>query len=146
MECHKHERRYDNCVPYFFRLSKQSRKEKMIEWVKNVVEAEKLVKKLVEKFRAFRVDYKIEPTKKLKATINAGNKNNLLTENKAMLMALARLESLEIAEKMDKPAGAAGFAESGVEVFVDLSEAIDVEKEKARLQKEIDGVAPYVYA
>jgi valyl-tRNA synthetase len=92
----------------------------------------------------FRAEYNIEPAKKITVSIRAGKKKALFEKNKEVLIALARLERLTVAVDMEKPDDTVAFVESGVEVFVDVSRAIDTEREKARLQKEIDAVAPYV--
>ena len=44
----------------------------------------------------------------------------------------------------EKPETSVGFVVQGVEVYIDLAGAVDLEKEKKRLQKEIDSVGPYV--
>lgn len=103
-----------------------------------------IVRKVVTGIRSLRADYKIEPGKKLVAFVSVGNMTDILQENKAIILGLARLETVTIENKIEKPATAVGFVVGGVEVFVDLAGVVDVAKEKVRLQKEIGEVEPYV--
>ena len=103
-----------------------------------------ILKDAVTGIRALRADYKIEPAKKLSAFISAGGNAKLFEENKEVVSRLARLENLIIDKKIEKPAGTANFVAHGMEVFVEVLEVVDIGKETERLQKEIDGVAPYV--
>ncbi|OGH73727.1 MAG: valine--tRNA ligase [Candidatus Magasanikbacteria bacterium RIFCSPHIGHO2_02_FULL_51_14] len=102
-----------------------------------------ILKSMVTGIRSIRSDYKIEPAKKLRVVISAGTSVGLLEENKHVILGLARLENVTIAKKAEKPSGAVGFTESGVDVFVDLAGAVDVAKEKARIQKEMEKLAPH---
>ena len=98
--------------------------------------------KIITQIRALRTEYKIEPAKKLKVTLVSKEKAKLLESNKALFVRLANLE--EVTVNGEKPEGAIGCVEGGIEVSVDLAGTVDVEKEKARLEKEIATVAPYV--
>jgi len=57
---------------------------------------------------------------------------------------LARIDNLNISNKKKAVAQAVGFVAGGYEIFVDLAGVVDFSKEKERIQKEIDAVAPYV--
>ncbi len=96
---------------------------------------------IITQIRALRTEYKIEAAKKIKANFVAENEN-LIIENKAIFLRLANLEDLSI--NAEKTEGAISFVESGIEVYLDFSSAVDIEKERARLQKEIALIAPYV--
>ena len=85
---------------------------------------------IITNIRSLRSEYKIEPAKKITANINAGKKEKLLRENDAIIKSLARLEKLE-------------FVKSGAEVALDLVGAVDNEKEKPRLEKEIQELKKY---
>jgi len=80
--------------------------------------------------------------------ISAGKKEKLIEENSKVIIGLARLESLEYgrlpAEEAGKPVGSVGFVVGEVEVFVDLSGVVDLEKEKARLKSEIENLEKYL--
>jgi len=107
-----------------------------------------LVKDIISGIRSLRADYKIDPVKKLKVVISAGKKEKLIEENSKVIIGLARLESLEYgrlpAEEAGKPVGSVGFVVGEVEVFVDLSGVVDLEKEKARLKSEIENLEKYL--
>jgi valyl-tRNA synthetase len=82
--------------------------------------------------------------KKVRVVVRGGKYETMIRQEAENIMELARLETLLIGKQAEKPAGAVGFVEKGVEVFVDLAGTVDVAAEKLRLQKEIDMVAPYV--
>ncbi len=96
---------------------------------------------IISKIRALRTEYKIEPAKKIKVVMITQDQN-LIEENKAIYLRLSNLEDLQI--NVGKTEGAISFVESGVEVHLDFSSAVDTEKERARIEKEIATVAPYV--
>jgi valyl-tRNA synthetase len=96
---------------------------------------------IVTQIRALRTEYKIEPAKKIKANFVTDNAN-VIEENKAIFLRLANLEDLQV--NAEKTEGAISFGESGIEIQLDFSSAVDTEKERARLEKEIALVAPYV--
>ncbi len=100
-----------------------------------------ILQNIITKIRAVRTEYKIEPSKKIKAVFVTEDLKSI-EENKAIFLRLANLEDLQL--NVQKPEGAISFVESGVEVYLDFSSAVDVEKEKTRLEKEIAAVAPYV--
>ncbi len=95
------------------------------------------IKSIITNIRSLRAEYKIEPAKKIKATISAGDKEKLLLNNDEIIKGLARLENLIISKKTERPEGSVGFVENGVEVFVDLSGLVDFDKEKKRLEEDI---------
>lgn len=103
-----------------------------------------VIKNIITGIRFLRSDNKIEPVKKLKVLVGAGGKLQLIQENAEVIQALARLENLEILAKAAKPATAVGFVEGGVEVFIDLAGVVDLEKEKERLQKELESITKYI--
>ena len=89
-----------------------------------------IIKEIIEKIRSLRAEYKIEPAKKIGAKINIGKKEKMVKNNEQVIKALARLETIE-------------FVKSGAEVSLDLASAVDVEKEKPRLEKEIAELKKY---
>ena len=89
------------------------------------------IKNIIIGIRSLRAEYKIEPAKKIGTFINVGNKEKLLKENEEIIKSLARLEKLE-------------FIKFGAEVSLDLAGAVDVSKEKLRLEKEMSELKKYV--
>ncbi len=102
------------------------------------------IRNIVTGIRVLRAENKIEPVFKLEAMIGAGKKLNLIKENSEIIKSLARLESLEILEKAQKSQTSAGFVEGDVEIYVELSGAIDLDKEKERLQKEFESLTKFI--
>lgn len=96
-----------------------------------------IIKNIITGIRSLRAEYKVEPAKKVSVLIGAGEKVMLLSENIEIIKALARIENLVIEKRIDRLEGSIGFVESGVEVFIDLSDLVDFAKEKIRLQEEI---------
>ena len=102
------------------------------------------IKNVIAKIRNVRAENGIEPAKKIDVKISAGDKKVLIEENEQIIKRhWTNIENLEIGEKIDQPEGWLGFVEGGVEVFVDLSGAIDkdkLKKEAGNLEKYIVGV------
>jgi valyl-tRNA synthetase len=103
-----------------------------------------IVQNVITAIRSIRAQQQIEPAKKVNVTMSAGEHAQLLQENVSVIIALARLENCQIETNVTKPDGAVAVVESGVEIFVDVSGAIDVEKEKNRIAKELAEVEPYI--
>jgi len=111
----------------------------------DVVSKFTILQNIITGIRSLRAEYNIEPGKKITAVIVAKDNQTLFDENAHIVKGLARVESLTItANETDKPKDAVGFVVGEVSVYIDLAGAVDSEKEKARLQKEIDTVAPFV--
>ena len=102
-----------------------------------------LLKEVVTGIRVIRTDYKVSPQTRLHVTVSAGEKMELLVANSTLVEALARVEQLEIQKTAAKPEHAASFVAGGVGVFVKLENVVDFEKERTRLEKEIESVEPY---
>ncbi|MFH1286631.1 MAG: valine--tRNA ligase, partial [Candidatus Magasanikbacteria bacterium] len=103
-----------------------------------------LLQSAVVGIRSLRADYHIEPAKKLNVRMSAGKYVHSFEENRDVIKGLARLNDLEIGEDLKKKEGEVSFVDVGIEVFIDLSGVVDIEKEKQRLQKEIDTIKPYM--
>ena len=103
-----------------------------------------IIKNIITGIRSLRAEHKIEPVKKLNVVINAGDKTELFEENKLVIVRLARLEDCKIERSTAKPADSIGFVISGIEVFIDLSGTVDVEKETNRLNTEIAQLEKYL--
>ena len=103
-----------------------------------------LVKSIITRIRSLRADYKIEPAKKINAVIGAGDEYELFAENAEIIKKLARLNELTVSPLAEKPENAIAFAESGVDVYVVLSGAVDLEKERHRLSAEAGQTAKYL--
>ena len=125
-------------------LLEASPKQTVIENEETAYADFEVVRKIIMGIRSLRAEYKIEPVKKLDAYISAGEKEKILQQNMGIIKALARLENLQISKTIGKPANSVGFVESGIEVYIDMVGAVDNEKEKPRLEKEIAEIKKYV--
>lgn len=102
-----------------------------------------IIKEIITQIRAVRAENKVEPAKKIKAVFSAGDKKKILSKNAEIIKGLARLEELKIKIKAVKPKKYVGFVASGVEIFLDVMGDVDMEKEKIRLEKEIEETEKY---
>jgi len=111
--------------------------------IKENTESFSNIKDIITGIRATRADNKIEPAKKIKAVISAGQQKKLLSKNLEIIKGLGRLEELIIKKIAKKPKNYVGFVQGGVEVFLDVLGSVDLEKEKVRLEKEIEETEKY---
>lgn len=94
------------------------------------------VKEVIAVVRNARSEHKIEPAKKIKAVIYAGEKKELIESQAHLVKGLRTgIEELEIKERGDKLGNAIYLTVDGVEIY--LLGAMDEAKERARLEKEI---------
>jgi valyl-tRNA synthetase len=64
------------------------------------------------------------------------DKGKLLQENSKAVLALTRVEELQILAEGKRPRGAASYIFNEIEIFVPLAGLVDVEQELAKLEKE----------
>ena len=103
-----------------------------------------LLQEIIGTIRNIRSEYKVEPAKKIDATIVAGAKTKLVKENAAVIATLARIDTLTILPKGEKPKDAASAMVGGVEIHLPLAGMVDMAKEKTRLEKEKENLAGFV--
>jgi valyl-tRNA synthetase len=111
---------------------------------KVVVKDFETIRALITGIRSWRSENKIEPAKLLVGTINPGKHAKLVKENIEIVKKLSRLEKLDIVKKIEKKAGEANFMANGMEIAIALGQAVDVEKEKIRLNTEIAQTEKYI--
>jgi valyl-tRNA synthetase len=112
-------------------------------WINEQVEKDfEIIRNVIISIRSLRAEKNIEPKKKLALYIKSGEHDALLKENEHVILHLANLESVVYTK--DTPNNTVPFVVEGVEGCLDLAGAVDPKKERERLQKEIDNVAPYV--
>jgi valyl-tRNA synthetase len=94
---------------------------------------------LIRGIRNVRAEYDVEPGKRIPALFAAGEWAGLLREEQAILCTLAKVdpEGLTIAEAMDAPAQAATVVVGDVAAYLPLAGLVDLEAERARLEKEL---------
>ncbi|WP_273483083.1 valine--tRNA ligase [Desulforamulus ruminis] len=89
--------------------------------------------------RRIRGEMNVPPGKKAEVLMVAGDPRiqGILERNQAYVQALANAEVQVLAELLEKPDQAASAVTRGIEIFVPLRGLIDIEKEVARLNKEL---------
>lgn len=99
-----------------------------------------LVQLVVEEIRSVRAGANIPPAKKLPVTISSKKEKwvDILSSLDTVIARLARASSVKVAKDAPKPEQSLASVVREVEIFVEIAGAIDVDKEKARLQKEIE--------
>jgi valyl-tRNA synthetase len=107
-----------------------------------------LLMDVIRAVRNARSEYSVEPVRRISAHIAAGDKYDLLQKQREILTELARLDSenLRIVHALlDKPEQALALVVGGVEIYLPLVGMVDLDTERARLQKELahveDGIS-----
>jgi len=115
-------------------------------YYKNTWEDFDVVKEIIRVIRNVRAENKVEPSKKVKAVVYAGKKKKLIEEQAHLIKSLRTgISELEIKEKPASAKATAGEDEkisraihaAVGEIEIYLLGAVDGDKEKARLEKEI---------
>jgi valyl-tRNA synthetase len=99
-----------------------------------------LVQELIVAVRNIRSEYKVEPAHWVAATIAAGAQADLLRAQAPLISRLGRVaaDQLQIVAALaEKPRQAAAIVIGAVEAYLPLAGMIDLEAERARLQKEL---------
>ncbi len=99
-----------------------------------------MIQKVVEELRRLRATMNIPPSQKVDAAISVKDAaaEELFRSQSAVIMAMARLSKLDVARGMDKPEGALASVVRQTEVYLIPGEAIDIDKEKERMKKEVE--------
>ena len=89
--------------------------------------------------RTIRSEMNIPPGKGITAYVKPLQEEHseLIAQNKAYLQTLGKIEDLLISGEKPDPGQSASAVTSAFEIIVPLSGLIDIEKEKARLQKDL---------
>lgn len=101
---------------------------------------EKLMQSVIEiitAIRSARSEHKVEPSKKIKAVIYSPHAKELKEKEEA-ISRLARIESLEISKEGKKIPKSLALFLKDVEIYLPLEAMLDIEKEKAKIQKETE--------
>lgn len=104
-----------------------------------------LAKNIITAIRNARAENKVEPARKIKAVIYAGDKVELVIQNEILIKSLKTgISDLKISAKGEKIDGAIYAAVGEIEIY--LLGAVDTEKEKVRLEKEIANLEKFAAA
>lgn len=115
--------------PSFNEMGKDTEAEDAIQWIKGVVVA----------IRNIRGELNISPTKKIDVYLNntSTQDQTFLEENKAFLLRLADIATINLIEDTDSIAPVATQLFEQVKIIVPLKGLVDIEKERQRLQKSL---------
>ena len=93
---------------------------------------------LVTSLRRFRAEHGIPSAKKVRVEIAAGGFTSEVDEMRDALLALAKLASVELVDRLPAGAGRAGIiTDSGIEALMDLEGVMDLTAEKKRIAKRL---------
>jgi len=95
---------------------------------------------MVRAIRNARAEYEVEPSRPIAATIVAGQKRDLVASQADILIRLARIDpgQLRIEEVLEEmPAKALTLVVGGYEVYLPLAGLVDVDRERARLKRDL---------
>jgi valyl-tRNA synthetase len=109
-------------------------------WEADKIADFELIQEIVRSIRNLRAEKGVAPSKRIAATLVGGGKTTLLHEQSTVIAALAGLDYslLSILDSVpEKPEGAAAMVVGPVEVYLPLAGMIDLEQERARLEKEL---------
>jgi len=104
------------------------------------VKAFTLVQDVVRGIRNVRTENKLNPGKRIPAIIVAGENLTALQDQLSSIASLAALDTdaLTLVETLaEKPADLTPLVVSGVEIYLTLADAVDLDAEKERLEKEL---------
>lgn len=90
--------------------------------------------------RNLRSEKGVAPSRKIAATISAGNKLDLLESQKPVIASLAGLDPSQVSilqSLTEKPADSAALVVGSVEIHLPLAGMVDLAEEKSRLEKEL---------
>lgn len=103
--------------------------EQSVEWIKGIIVA----------IRNIRGEMDISPAKAIPVFLNKGNQSDQarLEEYRPYLEKLAKLESIQWLKQDEEVPAAATQLHANIEILVPMAGLIDIEAERARLEKEI---------
>ncbi len=111
------------------------------ELIDEKAEAEmQMIFELITKIRNIRAEMQIKPSDKIDVHITADKKTQkIFAENEAQILKLARANKINLGDKLNVPdASAKGVLTNGAEIAIPLEGLIDFEKERERLQNQIN--------
>jgi len=104
------------------------------------VENMELLHQVIADIRSARAQHAVDPAKQIHAVIYAAKYKDFLEQKREPLMRMARLGELEIFEKGEKLDHAIALLTNELEIYLPLHEMIDIDKERARLEKELENL------
>ncbi|WP_138429397.1 valine--tRNA ligase [Fodinibius saliphilus] len=99
-----------------------------------------LIQKMISAIRNIRAEFKLSPNDDIKLIIQAKDEKTAkaLHENEWIFHKLQSIATFKAEADLEKPEKSASSVIEGTEIFVPLEGLIDLDKERERIQKEID--------
>ena len=98
-----------------------------------------ILKEIIQSVRTVRSEFTIPPAKKIKVKVKVSDEEKSFMESQNSIIAmLVKSDDFEIIHGNQTPEGAVAAVGKGFEAFVYIRDAIDVEKEIAKIRKNID--------
>lgn len=100
----------------------------------------KLIQRLISSIRNIRAEFKLSPNDDIDLLISAKDEESAeaLRDNEWIFRKLQSINNFEVAVDLDKPETSASSVIEGTELYIPLEGLIDLEKERERIEKEID--------
>ncbi len=99
-----------------------------------------LIQEVVRDIRNLRAEKSVAPSKRIAATFAAGQQTALLESQKSVIASLAGLDESQFAIQTSlssKPKDSVALVIGSVEIYLPLSDMVDLANEKARIEKEL---------
>jgi valyl-tRNA synthetase len=109
-------------------------------WESKSIADFELIQEIVRSIRNLRAEKGIAPSKKLSATIVAGDKLDLIQNQTSTISSLSGLDQSQVSSLKslgEKPADSTALVVGSIEIYLPLAGMVDVANEKARLEKEL---------
>ncbi|ATU05026.1 valine--tRNA ligase [Candidatus Gracilibacteria bacterium HOT-871] len=105
-----------------------------------------LIIEIIKEIRRLRADNNIIPNKNIGLKIYASAKNReFLGESLDLIAGIVKSDNFELTDKKPNDSNLAyGVIKSGVEVYIDTSNALDIDKEIERINLQIDDTKQYI--
>lgn len=97
-----------------------------------------IAKMLVGAVRSTRARYRLSPRVELDVAVRTrGGDAEVIEAQRAFITSVGRIDQLAVGSKIDKPLGSISMALGELEVFIALGGLVDLEAEKARIEREL---------
>ena len=110
-------------------------------WINHEAESEmNLIMSVIRDIRSIRSEMNIPPSKELKAIIRVPDdqERRRLESHKGYISFLCRSPEIEISPEANRPPASATAVVGDIEIFVPLADLIDLDRERTRLQRELE--------
>ncbi len=104
------------------------------------------VQSIISSIRNIRAEMHVDVNREIEVVLNAADKKTAekLDEQKSIFHKLLKLKNITIDTGLDRPPAAASSVVEGNQVYVPLSGVIDLDKEKVRIEKEIQRLEKFL--